>query len=279
MRFLFLVITLSLFRALSAPAAGGAEPGAEPTSFIFCYQDIELYPNYTGASAQVPTRDRGVVVELVELAAAEAGLTPVFVRFPWNRCISLLRQGRVDSLVASYRPERADAAAYPMKDGKPDTGKLITLSGYYLYQRGTVPDQWDGTKFTDRALNIGAPLGYSITAELKKSGINVVTTNTTADLFQMLSYGRIDAVAAPGAAADTLLHKYPGRFGWIRKVEAPLRVNPYFIAFSHQFREKHGATVQRVWDNSLSLYRRHFAALQIKYAAVVDTADKKEGAQ
>lgn len=257
--------------AFTAWVGVGAQGDKALQPFVFCYQDIELFPNYTGPSADVPEDDRGVVVELVELTAQRAGLKPTFVRHPWNRCLSLMRQGLVDSVVASYREERLPSVVYPLKDGEPDITKLITFSGYYLYQRAGSPDQWDGTRFTSGELIIGAPLGYSITTELKNQGHEIVTASSTKGLLQMLAHGRLGAVAAPGAAADNLIRSTPELFSDIRKVAAPLKINPYFIVFSHAFHAAHPDKVNRVWDQSLEMYRTHFATLQIKYAAIGDT--------
>lgn len=236
--------------------------------FVFCYQDIELFPNYTGASSDVPETNRGVVVELVERAAAQGGLKPVFVRYPWNRCLSLMRQGLVDSVVASYRQERLSSAVYPTADGKPDITKLITFSGYYLYQKVGQPDYWNGSAFTSDDLVIGSPLGYSITNELKEQGRPVLTSSTVTGLLQMLAHGRLAAIAAPGAAANSVIHSNPDIYAGIKKVDAPLKINPYFIVFSHQFRDAHQGKVQGVWDASLKVYQNHFARLQLKYAKI-----------
>lgn len=256
---------------LSAATWAEAQDADILQPFVFCYQDIELFPNYTGPSADVPEENRGVVVELVERTALQAGLKPVFVRYPWNRCLSLMRQGLVDSVVASYQEERLPSVVYPLSGGEPDITKLITFSGYYLYQRAGNPDQWDGTRFTSADLIIGAPLGYSITTELKNQGHEIVTASNTKGLLQMLAHGRLGAVAAPGAAADNLIRSNPDIFGEIRKVAAPLKINPYFIVFSHAFHAAYPDRVSRVWNLSLEMYRTHFATLQIKYAAIGDT--------
>lgn len=236
--------------------------------FVFCYQDIELFPNYTGPSSDVPETNRGVVVELVEQAAAQAGLKPAFVRYPWNRCLSLMRQGRVDSVVASYRHERLTSAVYPTVSGKPDVSKLITFSGYYLYQTAGQPDYWDGNAFISDDLVVGTPLGYSITNELKEQGRPVLTSATVTGLLQMLAHGRLEAVAAPGAAADNLILSNADLYAGIKKVDAPLKINPYFIVFSHQFQHSHPDKVQIVWDVSLKTYQDHFSRLRLKYAKI-----------
>jgi len=235
--------------------------------FTFCYQDIELYPNYTGNSALVPEHDPGLIIELVQKASASVGLTPTFVRFPWKRCLALLKLGRVDSVVASYRKERTDVAMYPMVAGGPDNEKFLTISGYYLYQlQGTV-DHWDGHMFSSPDIIIGAPLGYSITAELKEKRRNIVETGTAEGLFQMLQYGRIDAVAAPGVAADALLQRRSDTYSTIRKIEVPLKINHYFLVFSHQFYKENTSTVTAIWHASPNVHKSEISQLQKKYTA------------
>lgn len=266
------LITAALVAAAPLPshaqdlAQSPAQNGANPASFSFCYQNIELYPNYTGTMNTVPEKDPGILVELVQLAASDARLDVTFERYPWKRCLALMKLGRVDSVIASFRPERQEALVYPMLNNHPDDNRMIVQNGYYLYQKKEKPSFWDGKNFTDPAAVIGAPLGYSITAAMRDRGLNVVEAGTTEGLLHMLLYDRLQAVAAPGAAADTLLRQNPSEYASVIKVAAPLKVNHYFIAFSHQFFEKHPNAATRLWEASPKVHATHFDQLQAKYA-------------
>ncbi len=262
---LTLAAILAGIAAPSAFASDAAERSPSRT-FSFCYQDIELYPNYTGATKAVPEKDPGILVELVQLAAANAHLDVTFARYPWKRCLSLMKLGRIDSVIASFRAERKEALVYPMAGDQPDDARMIVQNGYYLYQKRADAPYWNGQKFVDPAVVIGAPLGYSITAAMKDQGLNVVEAGTTEGLLHMLAFDRLQAVAAPGAAADTLLRQNPAEYQTIVKLEAPLKMNHYFIAFSHQFFNQNPTAAAQVWQASPKVHADHFERLQAKYA-------------
>lgn len=260
------VMLLIFWGNISGNHVHAEESGNTPRNFSFCYQDVELYPNYTGVGTEAPLTNPGVNVELVQLAAQASDMTVSFVRYPWKRCLALLKLGRIDSVIASYRKERLDSLVYPMTNNQPDASRLITLSGYYLYQRRGTSALWDGQAFVDTNAIIGAPLGYSITAALREQGLNIVETGTTESLLHMLLYGRLQAVAAPGAAANTLLRQNAEEFSAIEKVEAPIRINHYFIAFSHAFFDKYRDAANKIWQASPNVYRENMARLQMKYS-------------
>jgi len=259
------VVALLVLIGIASPISH-AQDQASAKPLSFCYQDIELYPNYTGASEAVPEKDPGILVELVQLVAADAGLDVTFARYPWKRCLALMKLGRIDSVIASFRPERQESMVYPMLDGKPDNRRMIVLNGYYLYQKRGKPSYWDGRQILEPNIVIGAPLGYSITAALKDQGLNIVEAGTTEGLMHMLAYDRLQAVAAPGAAADTLLRQNASDYGGIIKVSDPLKVNHYFIAFSHQFFDKNPSAADQLWQASPMVHATHFERLQTKYA-------------
>ncbi len=258
----------AVLASLAGTSARATDAAAQNPSraFSFCYQDIELYPNYTGATKAVPEKDPGILVELVQLAAADVQLEVTFARYPWKRCLSLMKLGRIDSVIASFRPERRDALVFPMAGDQPDDTRMIVQNGYYLYQKRADVPYWNGHKFVDPAVVIGAPLGYSITAAMKDQGLNVVEAGTTEGLLHMLAFDRLQAVAAPGAAADTLLRQNPAEYEAIVKLEAPLKMNHYFIAFSHQFFNRNPAAAAQVWQASPKVHAGHFERLQAKYA-------------
>ncbi len=230
----------------------------------FCYQDTDLYPNYTGKGSKRPDNLPGVNIELLELATARAGVSLEYFRFSWNRCMALLAVSRVDSVIASYNSERAVFAEFPIKDGTLDTDKRITTSGYYLYHRGSTPF-WDGDKFVDPSIMVAAPTGYSIVRRLREKNIEVIEAGTTDSLLNMLRVGRIDAIAAPGSTADTFIRHDITRYSMITKDPAPLKESPYFVVFSKAFARENPETVNSIWAALPSLREEFHDRILAKY--------------
>jgi polar amino acid transport system substrate-binding protein len=243
---------------LTIPVSG------QPVHFRFCYQDTELFPNYIGRSSAKPTENPGVHIELLELITSEAGASVSYMRYSWNRCLALLKAGKVDSLIASYNTSRAAIAAYPFKDGALNTDQRITTSGYYLYHQGTTP-LWDGKNFLKPNIVIAAPLGYSIAADLKAKNLKVMEASTTEQLLSLLYINRIDAVAAPGSTADAIIRREANRYSGIVKDIPPLKQSPYFIIFSHGFYAHNKKLVETIWKTSETIRQSHRQALVEKY--------------
>lgn len=249
---------------MSLPAISQDADTAGRAKVRFCYQDSELYPNYTGTGSAKPSILPGVNIELYDLVAKKAGAQVSYSRFSWNRCVALLTAGRVDSLIASFNPERVRFAAFPMINGQPDPEKRITTSGYYLYHLGNRP-LWDGTKFVDPSITVAAPLGYSIVRDLMDRNINVVEAGTTAGLLKLLRVGRFDAIAVPGSTADTIIRNDITQFAMIVKDPAPLRKSPYFIVFSKAFAAGNRALVEAFWNTVPDVRTRFRDQIIAKY--------------
>lgn len=238
---------------------------AQPsTNLRFCYQDIELFPNYVGDSPEKPADKPGVNIEMLELVAARVGLSITFMRYSWNRCLALLKAGRADSVIASYNEARAAIAAYPIKDGTLNTEQRITTSGYYLYHQNATP-LWDGQRFLKSDIVIAAPRGYSIVADLRAKNIEVVEASTAENLLALLQFNRVDAVAAPGRATDAVIRREITRYVSVIKDPAPLKESPYFIVFSHAFYARNREIVEAVWQASEAIRQSDLRALTEKY--------------
>ncbi len=263
-----IVLTMSLFAsALSIPATASEQTSGnqdQPT-IRFCYQDTELYPAYLGNGSEVPAEKPGVDIELVQKITARAGSSVSLLRYSWKRCLALLSAGRIDSIISSFRPERAQLAVFPMKGDQADDSKKITTSGYYLYHLNTGNTFWDGKNLMDPSISIGAPMGYSIVADLRRMNANVMEAGTTSGLLNLLSYGRFDAIAAPGNMTDAIIRQNITRFSDIVRDPEPLTENAYFIVFSKTFAEQHPSLVKSVWQNTEIVRQALREELLLKY--------------
>ncbi|WP_262693220.1 substrate-binding periplasmic protein [Kordiimonas aquimaris] len=220
------------------------------TNLRFCYQDTELFPAYTGDGPQKPLTFPGVDIELLDTMAENLGVTVQYFRFSWNRCLALLKAGRIDSVIASFSEDRKDIARFPMKGAQPDDSFHLTSSGYYLYHLGEQPI-WDGYQLLDPGLMIATPLGYSIGRVLKNRNFNIIETSTTRELLSLLLYKRVDAVAAPGNAADAILRNEPEQYKGIYRDATPIQENLYYLVFSYQFAAENPDLTKAFWQQML----------------------------
>lgn len=241
---------------------GGSE---NQQTIRFCYQDTELYPAYLGNGNKVPSDKPGVDIELYQKIAEQAGANVTFVRYSWNRCLALLSAGRIDSIISSYRPDRAQMAVFPMQGDEPDDTKKITTSGYFLYHLNKNVTYWDGKKLLDPSISIGAPMGYSIVADLRDWKANVTEAGTTKGLLNLLRYGRFDAIAAPANMTDAIIRREITLFSEIVRDPIPLKQNAYFIVFSTAFAQNNPSLVERVWQYTETVRKQHREQILLKY--------------
>ena len=267
---IFRTFALAFVASVGVQLAALAQPYQAPivdpkTTIRFCYQDIELYPNYMGEGAEVPSEKPGVNIELYNLVAANAGAAVQYFRYSWNRCIALLTAGRVDSLIASYNTERASLAKFPQANGQLDASKRITTSGYYLYHLKNDTTYWDGEKLLDPSISIGAPLGYSIVNDLRAMNANVTEAGTTGSLLNLLLYGRFDAIAAPGSTTQAMIRADITRLINVVRDPAPLKQSAYYIVFSDSFAARNPALVEEIWNQSKLVREQFREELLLKY--------------
>jgi polar amino acid transport system substrate-binding protein len=244
-RFFSLCSVAVLANFVSLAAYGAAN---SPSKFVFCYEDSELYPSFAGNSAVVPDVSPGVLIDLVKMIGERVNLEIQFVRFPWKRCLSLLEIDRVNGVIASYSDARLALGRFPMRDGKLDESRRISTAGYHLYQLSGDAPLWDGKKFTKTNITVGAPLGYSIVDMLRSKDLQVIEAGNSLGLLYMLQRGRVDAVAAPGLATDTILRRSPRRYADIKRLPEPLQIKPYYLVLSRQFLKATPQKAEDIWD-------------------------------
>jgi len=220
-----------------------------PAAMTFCYQDKELFPNYMGETNAKLVSNPGINIELVDQIASELNLNVRYVRYSWNRCLALLKVGRVDSLIASYNKDRAKIGVFPMAGDSPDAAKRINTLGYYMYHMTNSP-VWDGQGLVDNKTVVAAPLGYSVVKALRGLGIDVIETGSPEDVLKLLRYKRVDAIAAPGTTADALIRADITKYSDIKKDPIPITKRPYFIVFSQKFSGQYPELTKAIWQQT-----------------------------
>lgn len=246
---------------------GVASPVVADTVLRVAYEDKTQFPYYIGDTQKV-LDEPGAAVELVRLLEEKVpGLRVKFSRFPWKRCLALLKAGQVDAIFnASFNSARTQIGEYPWKDGQVDPSRRLTTISYHLYARPETALGWSGETFASPDLEIGAPLGYSIVADLEELGVAVVKVRSSEQNLQLVSAGRVDAAALQSVTGDFLLENQGDESAGIVRIEPPLKTKPYYLMLSRQFKAQNPDLSERIWAAIGELREDQLEALSRRYS-------------
>lgn len=239
-----------------------------PQKITFAMENAQSFPIYR-SSIDKKTKYPGTFFEFVRIMEREMAISITIERLPWKRCLSHLKRGMIDGiLAASYKPKREKLGVYPQKNGKVDPDRRFSGSSYYLYVKNNSNIKRDGKKLKNVNGVIGAQLGFSIVADLKAMGVKVNDKNNEpGSIFDMLYKGRLDGAAIHGDVGNIYLHQYKN----IKKLEPPLATKPYYLLVSHQIYKKHPDFVENMWNVVAKIRESgEFKNIEDKYYNFID---------
>ena len=218
-------------------------------ALTLAYENKHNFPFYIGNSEEVVPEKPGLAVDAILALQKKVDVKIQLTRCPWKRCFALMEAGQVDGVfIASFKPERMQQGVYPTKNGEVDPTRRVTSITYILYKTKDSPLQWDGKQFLNLDGAIGAPLGYSISGDLRKMGIPVDESENTLTDLSKLTLGRVKGVAALELSGDFYLKSDPKKFKDIMKVDPPLETKAYYLMFSHQFMKTNAPLAETLWN-------------------------------
>jgi len=188
-----LIALLSLCLLIASLRPAFAENS--PLSFLFCYENKEFYPHFTGNSTTVPSKNAGALIDiLIELNHKVSEIDINFIRKPWARCLSMLKSAEVTGIIGSYSKERATYGRYPMKDKQLDNSRAFEVMSTCLIKHDSALLSWDGKKlFFESPPVIAIPYGYHITSHLQQLGFIVYKTDSLKTAYTLLKAKRVSA--------------------------------------------------------------------------------------
>ncbi|UTH72495.1 ABC transporter substrate-binding protein [Chromobacterium sp. IIBBL 290-4] len=199
---------------------------------------------------------RGRAIELARQSLAHCGQAGDFQRLPGERIVQNLSLGRIDSaLLLSYKAERADRMAYPLRKGQADPAYRMATFDYAFYVRKDSPLRWDGHYLSGLQTAVGINQGWSIGQDLLARGLPVEESHGIPDNFAKLQAGRIDAYALHQLAGDLYLRHHPELK--IRRLSPPLKGKTYYWVFSRDFAARHPETTACLWRQLPKLRERY----------------------
>lgn len=243
---------------------GMSDARAGDLALRLAYSDKESAIFLVGDGATVPEKP-GIAVEMVETAAKACQVAVTFTRYPGGRLLVLAGENTIDGVVMlSFSRERQTLAAYPMKGDAADPDFQIASLSYAFYVRADSGITWDGMEINGLTKPIGANFGWSIVDDLKKDGLPVEPAKDTANNFNKLLGGRIDAVATHTTIGDAYLTHH-GLAGQVKRLEPPISTKPYYLVLSHAWRDSHPDAAQCLWRSIADQRRQDMPALLERY--------------
>lgn len=225
---------------------------AEPVKLRIGYNDNSAFPYFLGQGSEIP-EPPGLSLDILRLVGETLGVEIQFIRKPGPRVLAELGHNKLDAgFIFSYKPAREAYGRYPMANGQVDGRRRMAVLSYMLYVPHGSRIDWNGEEITgDLNRPIGANIGYSIVADLRKRGVPVEESKSTQQNFLKLLAGRLAGVADQEIVADAHL-RLEGIEG-VAKRPVPLATKDYFLIFSHQFYDHHPQLAEKIWDTIAEL--------------------------
>ncbi|MBI2253218.1 MAG: transporter substrate-binding domain-containing protein [Proteobacteria bacterium] len=260
----FSLLVAALLCLLAMPGAR-----AEDLALHLGYSDKESAIFLVGDGAAIPEKP-GIAVEMVEAAAKACGVEVSFARYPGGRLLALAGENTIDGVVMlSFNRERLSLAAYPMTGDAADPDFQIASLSYAFYVRSDSPIAWNGMEITGLSKPIGANLGWSIVDDLRKEGLAVEPAKDTANNFNKLLGGRVDAVAMHTTIGDTYLTHH-GIGAKVKRLDPPISTKPYYLALGRAWHDKHPGVAQCLWQSIAEQRRQDMPALLERYRDAIN---------
>ncbi len=236
------------------------------TPFRFAFEAQELFPYYLGDNIVKETKP-GATIELMQRLENYVDVEVSFSRLSWKRALLALKAGRVDGIVASYKPERTTYGEFPVKDGTTDQEKRLDQSSYFLYVMKNSGISWNPETIKFKGVNkgIGTPVGYSIVGLLEKAGVRVDEYGNSRENLVKLAAGRLDGAALIEFDADHILMHEKSKFPDVEKLSPALSSKPYYLMLSSQFVKSHPALSKKIWDACEELRKSHRQKILQRY--------------
>lgn len=219
---------------------------AAPIELALCYEDENVRP--------WRTRDGGGLnFELLDQVATSLGLRFRYIGMPWKRCLHELKNNEYAGAIgASFKPERQANGTYPAAAHdmqKADAGRALYAERYIVIRRKGSAVDWDGRSFSPLRLPVGAPLGYSVVDDLRRTGIAVDDgTHGVPDLLHKLLLARIDAAVLLQGELETVLAANPPLREKLEILPQPFAEKPYYLLLSHRLLRAEPELAQRIWQ-------------------------------
>lgn len=109
---------------------------------------------------------------------------------------------------------------------------------------------WNGKSFESLSGSVGVQLGYSVTDELKRTGITVDDgARTSVDVLHKLLANRVEAAVMLLGEFSALMADDAGRRAKLEMLPIPFTEKPYYLMLSNQLIQSQPELVARLWQS------------------------------
>lgn len=208
---------------------------------VFCYENQNVRPWQTKSGS-------GLNFELLDSVATELKLRFRYEGIPWKRCFFEVKGNRhTGAIGVSFKPERIEFGSYP-GGNQADAGKALNIERYVVVRRKGSPVNWNGKTFEQLVRPAGAPLGYSVVDDLRRSGITVDDGAPASDgVLQKLLFEHIDIAVLLQGEMSSLLAEDARLRDKVEILPKPFAEKPYYLMLSHQFVDSQPELAARIW--------------------------------
>jgi polar amino acid transport system substrate-binding protein len=228
-----------------------------------CGIDIANPPffRFTSSETSGSGQYNGVVYDLIEMVSRQLDISIHLVRYPWNRCLMMLKKGHVDGVVGvSYLHERTEIGYYPTTaTGEIDYSRIIYSNTYWLYTNDKSVI-WDGNKLVlPRGGIAGTGLGYSSGNLLRSLGVELHQEYHPSALAALLLNRRISVIAGYAKEIEPFLSSQriqtDDESAPVWKLPIPLNHDEMFLLVSKSFYMSYENVTESIWNLFGKLHR------------------------
>lgn len=235
-------------------------------ALTLCIEDADYSPFLNGSPGAAHP---GVLVELVQMAAAANHTQVILISHPWKRCIDMLSKGQVDAIAASiWLPEREAWGVYPKRPEQPDAAPDRELRLWHVEYPIFVSRQstlsYDGQRFEGVRTGLSAPSGYVVWQRLKDAGVLHDTVLLPKAGLNLVALNRLDGYVVERNIGQHLLHDL-GIEDKVTTLPTLFDQADWYLVFSHPFHRANTALAQRIWQSVGELREQQGAALLLHY--------------
>lgn len=238
-----------ILAALLLSLTAGVAPCQPRERLLLVYEDKPNSNRCLGSGTAIPWEKPGLTVDLLLMTARKLNIDLSLQRMPWKRCTYMVQHGLADGLFhASFTPQRAQYALFPMKDGRPDPSRAAFIQSYHFYTTRTSHVSWDGMELRNLGASpVGITMGYSVAEDLDRLGLRHVEFIDQETCLVSLVEGRVNAVAGLEPMMDPIINAGGRRFQNVSKLQPALKTKPYFVVFSRKLARLSPGLPDRFW--------------------------------
>lgn len=251
-----LITAVFILLVLYLPVTAAAQP--KPASLTFACEDTNSFPWVFQSKGNT----EGLNIELLKILERKLGVRINLVKYPWKRCLAMMKSGEVDGVIgSSFKPDRLNMGSYPTKQGGSnestrekdiDVSKRLHTSGYSLYRLKGTAIEWNGKAFKNLGEKIiAAQMDFTISEDLSRLGAVVKETpEDPSFIFRGLINGHYAAAALQTSTANHILNRNSEYRRRIEKCSAdinPFHQKPYYLMLSFQLINKYPGFADKIW--------------------------------